>query len=298
MRYAIIIVFTALFLGCVEPPLQGYEPTENVSPAFSKYWFDGNAEVATYELKQSRYGQLRSGEAILITVTEPFNGKMQVKSDGGNSASYNVLKTNLLKRFTTGIYDYSSMTSTFVPLNNTKRQPAAKVSNSVQDWCGQAYGQLNRVEGEYHFRLQSYFESEVLESVRIQPQLLLDEVFALVRMSPELLPQGEVMFTRSAELSRYMHRSMDAVKGMAQLDLGKEKGTYTIETGKERYSWEFTSVFPHTIVGWKEQRLDGDGNAVPNLATEATLKKQMRTPYWAQNANNFSNLRDTLRIGQ
>ncbi|MEX2379219.1 MAG: hypothetical protein WD530_00630 [Vicingaceae bacterium] len=36
---------------------------------FNNYWFSGNAELSSYELKEARYGEIRKGEAVLVFVT-------------------------------------------------------------------------------------------------------------------------------------------------------------------------------------------------------------------------------------
>ena len=38
----------------------------------SDYWDRGQAEVARYDLVQTRYGEPREGHAVLVFVTEPF----------------------------------------------------------------------------------------------------------------------------------------------------------------------------------------------------------------------------------
>ena len=44
---------------------------------FWKLWGDGNAELAGYDLTYSRYGQLRSGTAVSIFVTEDFSDSLR-----------------------------------------------------------------------------------------------------------------------------------------------------------------------------------------------------------------------------
>jgi len=39
---------------------------------FWKHWGDGRAEVASYDLTYPRYGELRSGTAVTVFVTEPI----------------------------------------------------------------------------------------------------------------------------------------------------------------------------------------------------------------------------------
>ncbi len=43
-----------------------------LSQAFKQHWFDGHAEISSYELTQSCYGEQRKGKAVLIFVTEDF----------------------------------------------------------------------------------------------------------------------------------------------------------------------------------------------------------------------------------
>ena len=85
---------------------------------FHSYWYNHGAEITRFELEQSRYGEIHPGHAILIFVTEPFLPDIHVKSDYESSRkkSIPVLKLNLIKRFSTGIYDYSMMKSVFTPI--------------------------------------------------------------------------------------------------------------------------------------------------------------------------------------
>ena len=134
---------------------------------FSQIWYDGNAEMATYTLTYPRYGELRTGTAVAITVTEPFNPEARVKSDTGGEGTHNVVKLNLVEDFQTGIYDYNLMTSVFVPTRAVNGLPAGsptKVSFSMQEWCGHVYQQAlfsKDQSGEPGVRMSvnSYFEN-------------------------------------------------------------------------------------------------------------------------------------------
>ena len=57
------------------------------------------------------------GEAVMIFVTEDFLPKLQVKQEHGESRAtgISVLKLNAYRRFYTGIYPYTLMTSSFTP---------------------------------------------------------------------------------------------------------------------------------------------------------------------------------------
>ncbi len=53
---------------------------------FGDYWYQGKAELTSYDLEQVRYGEKREGEAVLIFVTEDFSKSKQVKLDNPNQA--------------------------------------------------------------------------------------------------------------------------------------------------------------------------------------------------------------------
>ena len=97
------------------------KPNNNVNDSlFNSYWYAGKAEIKTYDLIQSRYGELHKGMATVIFVTEPFLVKEGVKPDNPTKNQIPVLKMNLLKKFGTGIYPYSMMLSTFTPLQEVQ----------------------------------------------------------------------------------------------------------------------------------------------------------------------------------
>ncbi len=128
---------------------------------FWDYWGDGYAELAGYSLQQPRYGELRTGEAVLITVTETFTTAQRVKSDGGHPDEVPVIKLNEVRDFQTGIYDYNAMSSAFVPLDgSTARGVPTKVSMSLQEWCGHAFEQLVVDPGSIGRTFHSYFDGE------------------------------------------------------------------------------------------------------------------------------------------
>ena len=82
--------------------------------AFKSYWYNGEAEITSFDLQQARYGHTYPGQAVMIFVTEDFSKAKQVKLDHPEEAGndrINVLKLNLTKKFNTGIYPYSMMLS-------------------------------------------------------------------------------------------------------------------------------------------------------------------------------------------
>lgn len=89
---------------------------QRVSEQFKAHWFDGHAEISSYALSQSRYGENREGTAVLLFVTEDFLKKEQVKANQKSKETLPVLKLNRTKKFLTGIYPYSIMSSSFSQL--------------------------------------------------------------------------------------------------------------------------------------------------------------------------------------
>ncbi len=78
-------------------------PTSPPSEAFKRQWYAGKAELSSYALLQARYGEIRTGEAVLIFVTEDFSTDKLVKLDEPDKESnkVRVLKMNMTKKFVT-----------------------------------------------------------------------------------------------------------------------------------------------------------------------------------------------------
>ena len=72
------------------------------------YWTQGKAEVNVYELSQNRYKDNHPGQLVSVFVTEDFLTDKQVKNETyTNPKSTWTFKNIQLRKFTTGIYDYS-----------------------------------------------------------------------------------------------------------------------------------------------------------------------------------------------
>ena len=135
MKYIKSLFCISFMLGLVNLNAQ------RISEQFKAHWFDGNAEISSYSLNQSRYGEVRNGSAVLIYVTEDLLKKEQVKANRKSKTTIPVLKSNRTKKFLTGIYPYSIMISSFSALKSP--QAIVKNSASIQEWCGQSYLQMN-----------------------------------------------------------------------------------------------------------------------------------------------------------
>lgn len=266
------------------------------SDEFNVYWYQGKAEVNRYALSQARYGELRNGDAIMVLVTEDFLTNDQVKYEGGSEGpKTSVLKLNWLERFNTGIYDYSLMTSVFSPVDGSA---ALKSTCSVQDWCGQAFIQLNMRENGYHFELRSYFEKEGDKDGVIGKLWLEDAIWNQIRLDPKKLPIGAVQMLPSSSYLRLMHKPVIGVQVNSKLIAGPDTTLYRMEFPEYERTMEirFGTVAPHTIFGWSETRPDGFGVNVRTLTTTAVLTHQVMEPYWGMNANGDDAERERLGL--
>jgi len=146
---AMFIFSTLLLLSCGSPAGSNAVAYPAPSDEQKKYWYNGEAELTSFNLTQARYGELRTGTAMMIFVTEDFSTKKYTKTDKAGDETTSVLKLNFTKNFITGIYPYSIFTSSFVPFNGEER--ALKVSTSIQEWCGHVYMELIRKKTVQYF---------------------------------------------------------------------------------------------------------------------------------------------------
>ena len=62
-------LFLAVLLGIA--PAAAPSDSRAAGDQFGRYWYQGKAELTRYELNQARYGELHTGEAVLISMN-PF----------------------------------------------------------------------------------------------------------------------------------------------------------------------------------------------------------------------------------
>ena len=300
MKSFSLIVLLGILMNCNAPPTNGAQPPATAIDAptpgsfkgeLTDYWHQGKAEINTYDLEQIRYGEVHPGQVTMIFVTEDFLVDEQVKNDDYvNPNSTPILKTNQIRRFTTGIYDYSQMTSVFTPTDLATQPHTLKVTTSVQDWCGQTFNQVNRSGGnDWAILLRSYFEKEGDSETNVPADFLEDELFNRIRTGWRELPTGKASVLPASGYLVMMHQPHRAVE--TQLTLGDYAGdrfegdelkAYTIEfpTLDRTTKIVFEAAAPHVIRGWTET-YPSRGKA---LTTVATLSKQVVEPYWSQNS--------------
>ena len=298
LKSSLLIFSALLILGCKEQPKTDtkttYNQVESVTektklPAFktnkqfNDYWYSGQAEITSYQLEQSRYGEIRTGTAVLVFVTEPFLKNDQVKADQNNPSNINVLKLNATKKFNTGIYPYSIMQSTFYPVANN--QHALKVSASVQEWCGHVYTQLNNRE-QFQVSSHSYFQGEADQNFNLEKNILENQIWTQLRIDPNSLPVGNIKIIPSLEYTRLNHKPLKAYNAFAE----NKPGQYTLKIKDldRQLTIKYNPSFPYTIQSWEETQ--------NRNTTKATKIKTLQSDYWNKKSNSDLELRQTLGL--
>lgn len=271
--------------------------------AFNGYWYGGKAELTSYSLEQARYGEMHSGHAVLIFVTEDFSRSKHVKLDNPSLAGDDrvpILKLNMDKKFNTGVYPYSMMTSVFTPVAD-HRPHALKVTTTSQEWCGHTFTQLNRQGDDYRLREFSYFESEGDVEATLKNALLEDDLWTWIRLRPEALPTGPVQLVPGSMFMRLKHVAWGAQPATASLtgdEADDDLMVYRLEYPKLRrqLTIRFSKDFPHTIEGWEETYTSGWGRNAKQMVTRAERLARLQSDYWSKNRVVDAALREQLRL--
>ncbi|EOZ95172.1 hypothetical protein A33Q_3377 [Indibacter alkaliphilus LW1] len=271
---------------------------ENIDfDAWGKYWFQGKAELSSFELTQYRYGEPREGEAVLIFVTEDFSRKKQVKLDNPGDAGrdkLSVIKMNQTRDFVTGIYPYHMMLSAFTP---TKEQSnGVKFTLSSQEWCGQSFAQLNLKSGEsYSGKLFSYFEQEGDDTFSFSG-LAEDDIWNLIRIDPGQIPTGSVQMLPSLFYQRFTHKDFEKQEAFVRVrDISENRSQVEVaySNGSRVVKIDFEKEFPFQIMAWEEEDTRSDGS---KEVTKAKRKGLKVVDYWTRNKVEDEFLRKELNL--
>ena len=268
---------------------------------FGDYWYQGLAEITSYDLEQARYGEAHNGHAVLIFVTEDFSESKHVKLDkAGGSDAVTVMKMNATRKFNTGIYPYSMMTSAFTPVSADRYPHTLKVTTSSQEWCGHTFTQLNLDDNGYRARLYSYFERESDRDIQFENVLLEDELWNRIRLSPDTLPTGEVRLIPGTIFQWLSHNAWGA--HTATVSLADDPSDPTVRTYTLTYAdvsrtlaIRFNKAFPHEIESWMETS-KGRGPDAAELVTRATRRKRIQLDYWRRHDLADSHYREQLGL--
>ncbi len=296
MKNLLFILTFLCLISCDSYSQVQLEPVDN--KLFNDYWYAGEAELTSYELQQARYGEIHQGHAVLVFVTEPFSASKQVKLDYPGKAgddNVSVLKLNLTKKFVTGIYPYSMMSSIFTPISYDRYPNTLKVSTSSQEWCGHTFMQLNLEKNHYSLTGLSYFESEGDIKEKLDRTYLEDEIWTKIRINPATLPTGSIQVIPGTFHLRLKH--IEAGSKTAQASLKVLENSAFSEIAHHQYSLQyddrsltiyFEKNFPFQILGWEETSR--------GLTTKAVKKEAIKSPYWQKNSNADRELRKRLGL--
>lgn len=309
--FSVILIFASISFYACQQSVNGNNSkngatktnTKAVEPfkpndTWNSYWYQGKAELTSYKLNQSRYGEMHEGTVVNIFVTEDFSKAKQVKLDDPSKAGDDklpVLKLNQSIKFNTGIYPYSLMLSTFTPTDLNNYPHAVKITASIQEWCGMVYFQLNENKNKFDIEQRSYFEKEGDHDVSIDRVIQEDELWTMIRLDPERLPKGNVEMLPGALFLRLSHKPLESVK--ANLSLNEENGmmVYSIEMPSlnRKMNIRYEKAFPYKITGWDDSYPGLDGKV---LTTTAVKINDMMLDYWRTHSNADRKLREDLGI--
>ena len=263
---------------------------------YKDYWFNGTAEISSYTLSQARYGELRDAQAVMVFVTEPFSKEYNTKADAPTTNDPTVLKLNQTRNFTTGIYPYSMINSSFFPFENGEQ--SIKITTSVQEWCGHVYMELQNND-QFNVNINSYFQGESVTNLKLDKVDLEDDVWSKIRLQPKLLKMGEFSMIPSFFYMRLKHVKTKAYPVKAELFYHHDDTSlYTLtypDLGR-KIAITFQTDFPHLIESWTETYSSGFGANAKTMTTTATRSKTIRSDYWSRNANADTVLRDSLGL--
>lgn len=292
----IILSFFLLFYTNSEPKKELLSATKantivKKHPDFNNYWYAGKAEITSYALEQVRYGEIHKGTAVNIFVTEDFLLEKQVKADYRNENNIPILKLNSTKKFTTGIYPYSLMTSTFSPIDINKN--AIKISFSSQEWCGNTFVQLNN-KANYKVQFYSYFESNTDRKLTLDKYPLENEFWNKLRVDPSQIKKGRYKVIPSMEFLALNHQKIKAYDAEINLIEKGELLYFSVyyPNLQRKLTVTLQNQFPYTIENWKETT----NSRGKQLTTTATKIKTIQSAYWNKNGVADVNERKELRL--
>ena len=305
----VVLAIVALAAGCdressAPRPASSLNPVDGLPTperfavehgAFDSYWYQSKAELTRYALRQARYGETHDGEVVLIFVTEDFLPKLQVKHEAGDAAdAISVLKLNAYRRFYTGIYPYTVMTSSFTPATGS---PTLKLSNTVQEWCGQVYSQINRRDDGLHSLMHSYFQREADQKTVLPAATLEDGLWAQIRIAPDRIEQGKQEVVPALDYLRMRHKALRPypAKVTRRTGIDADLVDHPLDALEVDYPplgrklvIYYEPDFPHIIQAWEE--VEGP------FRTTAVRTNAIIDDYWHHNGAEDASYRDALGL--
>lgn len=268
-----------------------------VDPEFGSHWHDGRAEIDGYRFAVRRYGEERTGQAVMVFVTEPFRASTRVKADDPSRAPSDVfeaLKLNLVRDFQTGIYDYNTMVSLF---SRSDSFDPVKLTFSSAEWCGHVYEELLVEPQHLRHRVSSYFEGETTAGTLPHPPggVIEEELFVRLRgLRGEYLRPGDrrtVPFMAGSFHRRLTHAPASWTRAEIEriselVNVQVPAGTFVTRlyvvrvTGGREGRFHIEAAYPHRIVKWAWSAARG---TTAEASESGELTGTQRVAYWKLN---------------
>ena len=236
------------------------------SPWLRTGWEDGLAEVAEYDLRQFRYGNLHPGTVTLVAVREAMDATRAVKAAPGATATVPVLKLHAIRSFQTGVYRYDQ--SSFQLVRQSDGVPLRWLITS-HEWCGAAG--KSWINGG-PLMVSSYFDGH--GDVRQDLDLGMDAVPAdsLWWWTRAWVAAGSPATALRVVPSQLEARCVDTTPQAATIAAAASRGQVVVTLRRDRLVDRLTIAAdpPHALQSWEQ----ADGSVL-------TLRRVRRFDYWA-----------------
>lgn len=223
---------------------------QETNKRFTDYWKNVKTDVTKYELKEDSILVGEGSLSFKIDYVEGIN-----KTD-----SIQVLHSDFISKVHKENYDYSAMTSVYLPLNLMLRPHSIKVINSVQEPEGNSFLALAQIPKYYEINAKNTFKEKMKQDFVLERKNLEDELWAKIRMNPNDLPVGDIeiipsfSYWQSVRKSPNIYEAKAVIKEYAGTEfMGKKLKIYSLDYPdlKRNLSIVFEGEFPFEIMGWR-----------------------------------------------
>lgn len=166
MKQIIAMLAVASFAGTAAAQ-EAANPLASFSHAWEDdpVWYDGKAEVATYDATRTIYGKLRQYTAKIYTNKEVADAEPTFTKSADNEGR-EVFKHHIAEDIPTEMYDYHFSTMVYVGTDDFK---SLKLDmGSIED-CGATFKQYVNHKGTLRWTQASYFPDEGLKTGEYEP---------------------------------------------------------------------------------------------------------------------------------
>ncbi len=217
-------------------------------------WDEGLAEVCLYEGKVMKGGILYPSTLEVITVREHFDPAKLVKTHPGKGKTvWPILKTNIIRRFRTGVYEYVLMASVFVRRDSGE---LVKFSCVSSEWCGNSSVLFERQGEKNTLTLSSYMDDRgvaVIANPAPKGVLFYEGLLSYLRQNLYTLKPGQKLRLVDSLLSNApQYRRLDAVVEEALQGGGRTR--IRLRIGKRTETFIFDENQLRTLREWRSSR--------------------------------------------